>query len=144
MTNTAQRGWTPSPRCLILVALLIPLLGCAALGPPARPADFPFHATEQLFNLHWRLDREAGAVTAVGVVEVGTAADRVGEVLLELRGIDSAGRIVSRGFDRARPMAFSGDVTWPFAIRLRPRGQEDRFTVTVSDVTWRALRTGGR
>jgi len=54
-----MRRWTR------LALLLAPLLGCAAPGPVARPADFPFHESQPpLMTLHWRVDRADGTVVA--------------------------------------------------------------------------------
>ncbi len=127
---------------LLLGALLLALGGCAAPSPPARPADFPLHAADQVVALHWRLDRQEGAVTAAGVMVPPLPADRISEVVLELIGLDRDGRIVSRGVDRVTARAFSGDAPWPFAVRLRPRGPEDRFALRVTEVTWRLMRGG--
>ena len=124
---------------LVLGSLLVSLLGCAAQGPPIRPQDLPFHGQDQqFFNLHWRVDREDGVATAVGVVEAA-GADRFSDALLELQGLDKDGRIVSRGFGRARPMAFQADVPWPFTVRLRVKGQEERFALRVSDFTFKSV-----
>ncbi len=140
--KTIERTPIHTATRLIGLMLLVSLLGCAVQGRPARPADFPFHASErQLFDLHWRLERTDGAVMAVGVVGVAVP-NRIAEVTLELQGLDKDGRIVSRGFDYARPMSFSGEDPWPFTIRLRPKGQEERFVPRVSDVTWRVMRGG--
>ena len=130
----------PSGRAL-LAGLLVALAGCAAQGPPARPADFPFHAAEQpLFALHWRLDQWEESVTAVGVVEASP--ERVASVVLELQGLDRGNRIVSRGAGHAFPMTFSGDEAWPFTVRLRPTGQEDRFVVRISSFIGKVTRGG--
>ena len=51
---------------------------------------------------------------------------------------------MSRGYDSARPQSFTGEEPWPFTIRVKTRGPEDRFTVRVADVTFKVSRTGGR
>jgi hypothetical protein len=130
---------------LTLVALIASLVGCAAPGPAPRPADFPLHAVDQPpFSLHWRLDRAAGMVTAIGLVDIDGYVDRLSDVTVELQGLDAAGRVVSRARTRTEPRAFAGDATWPFTIRLRPAGGEERFAVRVAEFNWRVVRPGGR
>ena len=52
-----------TPFALVMLGLLG---GCAAPGPAPRAQEFTFHdASPPFFTLHWRLDREAGQVTAV-------------------------------------------------------------------------------
>jgi hypothetical protein len=65
------------------------------------------------------------------------------DVAIELQGLDSAGRVVSQSSTRTEPRNFTGDRTWPFTVRLRPTGQEDRFALRVSHYRWRIERTGG-
>ncbi len=126
---------------LVLAAMLAPLLGCAAQAP-AHPAAFPDHSEQPPFALHWRVDRDAGRVTAVGIIEIGGRIDRLVDVTLEFQGLDRAGRGVSRGLTRTPTpgWGFARGVTWPFTVWLRPTGQEERFTVRVADYTERASR----
>ena len=125
-----------------LVLPLVALLGCAAARPSPRAADYPFHATQPpLFILHWRLDREDGTVTAIGLAELSMP-DRLDAAVLELQGLDREGRVVSYGAARIQPRAFAGDAAWPFSVRLRARGEEARFTLRVSQVTWRVTPDG--
>ena len=79
----------------VLLALLLPLVvGCAETARLPRPEDLPFHATDDpFFNLHWRLDRTPEEVRAVGLVEAARV-DGVGQVAVELRELDAAGRII--------------------------------------------------
>ncbi len=129
----------------LLWALLV-LAGCAAQTEMARPKDFPLHATEDpFFNLHWRLDRKDGVVVAAGVVEAARV-DGIADVIVELQELDSAGRVINRGLGRTYGgRLFQWDFR-PFAVRLRPVGQEDRFEVKVWSYSWEGTRDheGGR
>lgn len=116
--------------------------GCAAPGAPA-PADYPSHATQDFAAVHWRLDRQDGAVTATGLIEV-IQFDRVAQVRVELQSADASGRVLVRGSDYARPRSFSGREPWPFTIRVTASGPDDRFTVRVTEVTFKVERPGGR
>ena len=128
---------------LLLAAVALTVLGCAAPGAPAHPADYPSHEAQAFATVHWRIDRQDGTVTATGVLEV-TQPDKIVEALVELQGLDASGRVVSRGYDAARPRSFTGEEPWPFTVRVKPRGREDRFTVRVADVTFKVSRSGGR
>ena len=127
---------------LVLSSLIIVLLGCAAPRPLPSPSDFPLHAAEPPFGLHWRLDRDGSSVTAVGVIEVG-APDRIEAVTVELQGLDKDGRLLGRSRDTVLPRSFTGVEPWPFRTSLRATGREDRFAVTVVDVTWKRQLMGG-
>lgn len=124
------------PSRLFLVIVLVLLGGCASFSSLDRPQDFPFHSTDHpFFDLHWRLDRGDGVVSAYGLV----AATRQGNfrtVYLELQGLDKDGKAVSRGLGRT----WSGNVyrfeTIPFTVRLRPTGQEERFELSVWSYDW--------
>lgn len=126
---------------LVRLALLVSLLGCAAPGPPAWPADFPFHAAVPHVTIHWRVDPVDGAVTASGILEVGIP-DRIDEVRLEAQGLDTTGQVVSRALDWARARSFAGTEPWPFTVRLRATGREDRVVVRVSEILWKRVRAG--
>lgn len=126
------------PSYLLLVPLLVLLVGCAGPGLlTARPADFPNHASDHpFFDLHWRLERDEHRVHALGLVEASRV-DGILEVTLELRGLDGDGRVVSRGRGRTygqRP--FLRWQTQPFAVSLRPTGQEVRFELEVWSYEW--------
>lgn len=132
------------PRGLLPLVLPLLLVGCAGTARLDRPADFPNHASEHpFFDLHWRLDRDAGKVRAVGLVEAARV-DGIYDVTVELRGLDGAGRVVSRGLGRTygrKPL-----LRWqtqPFAVSLRPTGREVRFDLEVWSFTW-DTRDGGR
>jgi hypothetical protein len=118
------------------------LVGCAGAPPALRPAQLPLHATHDGFAaLHWRVDRQPGVVVAEGVVEVFQP-DRITQIVLELQGLDAAGRVVSRARDYASPRSFTGVDPWPFEVRLRPRGGEERFTLRVAELIWKPMRAG--
>lgn len=127
-----------------LAGAVLLLAGCASFRPLDRPKDFPLHQTDHpFFDLHFRLDREEGVVSAAGLV----AASRQGNfsvVYLELRGLDQDGRLVSRGLGRT----FSGRLyrfeTIPFSVRLRPTGQEARFELSVWSYDWATDGDGRR
>jgi hypothetical protein len=130
----SPRAWRP------LGLLALPLLvGCAAM-PEVRPVDFPNHTdAPPLVTLHWRLDQDPTTATATGVAEIASP-DRLDGAVIELQGLDQAGRVVSSGSTRVGPRAFTGDVRWPFTVRLVPHGDETRFTVRVAELTWRVIR----
>ncbi len=129
------RGLTLLPG-LIVPFLIAFLAGCAHFTPPDRPQDFPFHASDHpLFDLHWRLDREDGVASAVGLVEAARVGG-IGWVIVELKGIDREGRAVSRGLGRTFPGSLHRWETQPFVARLRPTGQEERFDLSVWAYGW--------
>lgn len=116
--------------------LLVLLAGCAGLAPPDRPQDFPLHAADHpFFDLHWRLDEKEGEVRAVGVVEAARQGD-FSEVVLELRGIDPEGRVVSRALGATLSGRLDRWGTQPFSVRLRPTGREARFELDVWTYIW--------
>lgn len=131
---------------LLLVLLLLPA-ACAGQARFARPSDFPLHASDdRFFDLHWRLERPDRVVRAVGLVEAARLNSQVTDVLLELRGLDEQGRVVSRALGRAygEPWLSPGDVE-RFEVRLRPSGREVRFALAVWSFTWfTGDRHGGR
>ncbi len=124
-------------RAGVLVLALFPaLLGCASPVQLVRPSDFPFDATsDRFFDLHWRLDRSDGAIRAVGLVEAARV-DGIADVILELRGLDSAGHMVSRGLGGTYGGRLLRWEARPFRIDLRPTGQEARFELTVWSFSW--------
>lgn len=98
--------------------------------------DFPLHATEdRFFDLHWRIERHDRVVEAIGLVEA-TRVDGVADVTVELRGLDTRGQVVSRGLGRTSGGRLLGWQRRPFAVRLRPTGQEARFQLSVWSFTW--------
>ena len=128
----AHEGLT---RKSLLAILLFLLAGCAGLQPAERPQDFPMHATDRFFDLYWRLNRGEGEVSAVGLVEAARAS-QIDYVILELRGLDKEGQVVSHGFGRTyQGQLVRGDPD-PFVVRLSPTGREDRFQLSVWDFGW--------
>jgi hypothetical protein len=127
---------------IALAGLAAALLGCAVAPPALRPADLPLHGAHDGFAaLHWRVDRRPDTVVADGVVEVFQP-ERIAQVVIELQGLDAAGRIVSRARDYASPRSFTGVDPWPFEVRLRPRGGEERFALRVAELVWKPMRAG--
>lgn len=127
---------------LSLVGLLAPVLGCAGPGPAARPADFPLHAPHEGFAaLHWRVDRTPEAAVAEGVVEVFQP-ERIAGVVLDFEGRDASGRVVSRARASVSARSFTGTEPWPFDVRLRLTGPEERFTLRVAELRWKVMRAG--
>jgi hypothetical protein len=113
------------------------LAGCAAPARTAVPADLPYTAREQAFELRWALQREAGAVRAIGLAR--TLANQEAQLTLGLFGLDGTGRIVSRASDVVR-FRFARDDA-PFAVALRPTGQETRFELHILGVVLNNFRT---
>jgi hypothetical protein len=129
----------------IFFLLVLPHLavGCAGLQRPDRPQDFPLRSLDHpLVDLHWRLDRRDGEVRATGVVEATRQGSLEG-VILELRGIDRVGRVVSRALGRTYSGALDRWDNQPFVVRLRPTGQEERFELGVWTYVWMHSQ-GGR
>ena len=116
--------------CSVIVS--VALVGCAGLSQGARPADFPFHASVDRFELHWRIVQENGVVRAEGLVE--TTLSRVLSAMLELRGVDKNGRVVSRTLGSAR-WGFQMSGLAPFAVEVRRGGEEDRFEIGIQSFT---------
>ena len=125
-----QRPRTP------FVLLLFLLGGCASFQPLDQPKDFPLHQTDHpFFDLHWRLDREPGQVTASGLVE-GTRQGDMAVVYLQLQGMDKEGRVVSHGLGRTLVGRLYRWDTLPFFVSLRPTGQEELFELSVWSYDW--------
>lgn len=127
-----------------ILGLPVLLVACAGPARFAQPQDFPLHASDHpFFNLHWRLDREDGVVAAQGLVEAARV-DQIAEVTIELRGLDAGGRVVSHalGTSYGGRFLFRGQ-SWPFSVRLRPTGKEDRFEITVWGFIWNGGRERG-
>ena len=132
-----------SPRLLFAVVLFL-VAGCASLSPLDRPKDFPLHATDHpFFDLHWRLDREDGKLSAVGLVEAARQGNFF-TVWLELRGLDKEGRVLSRGLGRTWKGNLYRWETQPFFVSVRPTGQEDRFELGVWSYDWASDNGDGK
>lgn len=78
-------------------------------------------------------------VRAVGLVEAARV-DGIADVTVELRGLDAAGRVVSRGLGRTYGGRLLRWQARPFAVSLRPTGREARFELGVSGYTWEGTR----
>ena len=114
------------------------------MAPPDRPQDFPFHQTDHpFFDLHWHLDRGAGEVNAMGLVE-GTRQGDISRVYLELQGLDKEGRVVSRALGRTLAGRLYRFDTLPFFVTLKPTGQEDQFELSVWSYDWATDGGDGR
>lgn len=123
-------------RTVEALILVMTLGACAGPTRVLRPSDFPLHSSDDhFFDLHWRLDRSDDTVRAVGLVEAARV-DGIAEVVLELRGLDPEGWLVSRGLGRTRGGRLLRWDRRPFAVELRPRGRETRFELTVWGYTW--------
>ena len=103
------------------------LAGCAT-APFPKPADFSFHTPAPPLDIHWKLSVDPSIVQADGLIE--RHRPEIGSARIQLLGLDAAGRIVSF----TTPILIFWRSTWdlePFTIRLRPRGQEQRYEVRV-------------
>ena len=102
------------------------LAGCLAAPPAPRPTDFPFHAAEPPFNIHWRLSPDPDVARADGLIE--RRQHHIGSAWLQLVGLDATGRIVS--FTTPAWVFWRSESdSESFTITLRPRGREQRFEV---------------
>ena len=117
-------------RPVILKALLLAGLlvagGCAAPARIAVPPSLPNTTHEQFLALRWALVRETGQVRAVGLADGSSGGQWDATVALE--GLDSQGRVVSRGSGIIRP-GFSGPTA--FEVDLVPTGGETDFRLRV-------------
>ena len=111
-----------------LVVPWLVLAGCAESTPALRPADFPEHAVEQRFALHWRVDRTGDVARADGLIEL--QGPGTGWAALQLIGLDDTGTIVS--FSTPQQVRVYADLgAQPFELSVRPHGSEQRFRVRV-------------
>lgn len=110
-----------------VAAALGGLTGCATPPRPPVPAELPFQAAEQLFQLRWALQREPTVVRATGLA--GSHADKEFHLTIGLFGVDAEGRIVSRGVTWVQSR-FARDPV-PFTVALTPTGREARFELRV-------------
>lgn len=92
---------------------------------------------EQLFTLRYALQREPAVVRAVG--EAIPSIDTEARSTLALFGIDTGGRIVSRGTAFLRS-TFSNR-TIPSAVELVPTGRETGLELRVLEYHVPGLRT---
>lgn len=78
---------------------------------------FPLRPPRPLLRSPLASKRDAGLVQAARLVEA-TRVDGIAEVMLELRGLDPAGRVVSRGLGRTYGGRLLRWNYWPFAVSL--------------------------
>ena len=105
------------------------LAACAGVPPVPTPADFPLHATDQQFDLSWRLAPGADLTKVTGLV--GRRTRDVSDARLQLVGLDAAGRIVS--FSELTHVRWASPWnTESFTLALRPLSPEQRFEVRVT------------
>ena len=107
---------------LVMTGLLV--ASCAA-GPAPTPADLPLHTSASPVAIHYRLTTVPDAVRVDGLVERKT---HIRNAWLQLLGLDAAGTIVSFTTPTRVRWRSPSDLE-SFAIRLRPRGQEERYEV---------------
>jgi hypothetical protein len=125
-------------RLLALSTMLVFVVtGCASPGTPISPIDLPFYKSDPTgLDVRWRLVRGGDQVQVDGLV-MEFSAEPVKEAMLEVRGLDAHGRVVSRTGHVAYWSDMSGsDRTQPFHMRLRLAGTEERFDVAVSHVDY--------
>src|SRR5262245_38191960 len=117
-------------RLLVLGILVLVLAAGAAAARAPVPTDFPFRGSDQPpFVVAWGLAEAPGTVSATGVLDIDGYVDRLEDATVELVGLDTGGRVLSRDRIRLIPRAFTGDRLWPFRLRLAPSGGEMRFAV---------------
>lgn len=137
---TTADGSRATGRLAILAILSLAgaaLAGCAGPTRPAVPAELPHLAREQGFELRWALERDAGAVRAIGLAR--TLAHLEAQLTVALFGVDAGGRIASRGTTVVR-FGFAREPA-PFAVELRPTGREATFELRIVDVVLNNFRT---
>jgi hypothetical protein len=131
MTDVLER------RLALSTMLVLAVTGCAGARTALLPIGLPFYKQDPTgLDLRWRLARGSDQVQVDGLV-TGASVQPVREAMLELRGLDAHGRVVSWTSHVAYWSDPSGDVrTQPFHVRLRPAGTEERFDVAVSRVDY--------
>ena len=119
---------------LFVLSTALVLLGCASPRVTLSPADLSFSKQDPAgLDVRWRVARDSDWVLVDGLVREFSATP-VKEAMVEVRGLDSHDRVVSRTWDLVSWSDESGsDRTRPFHMRLRPVGTEVRFDVVV---TW--------
>src|SRR2546425_10765666 len=102
--------WIESGRGRRTIALVVAfaLAACARGVPAPTPAQFPLHATDQQFDLAWRLVPGGDRTAATGVV--ARRSGEVSDAWLQLVGLDAAGDIVSFSTPSHVPWASTWDL----------------------------------
>ena len=140
MTRFPTKAFTTMAGGAGLLLGVLVLGGCAGSTPAARPADFPVHAIDQQVDLHWRIERGGSLVRAAGLAE--RRAPEVRWAMLQLIGLDAAGRIVSFSTPELVRWQSSLDAE-TFSLTVGPRGQEQDFKVRVQTFGYDSTRGGG-
>ena len=120
-----MRGWRHGCGGLVALVMTGLLLASCAAGPASTPADFPLHTPAPPVEIHYRITTGPDAVRADGLVE---RKSHIGSAWLQLLGLDAAGTIVSFTTPTRVHWRSASDLE-SFAIRLRPRGREERYEV---------------
>jgi hypothetical protein len=101
--------------------------GCAGTGPIEVPSSLPNVTRQDFVTLRWTLLREGRVARAVGVAESSGAGQW--DAVVELRGVDDAGRTVSRGSTMVRPGFARGPAS--FEATVVETGRETAFRLHV-------------
>jgi len=89
MTDVLER------RLALSTMLVLAVTGCAGARTALLPIGFPFYKQDPTgLDLRWRLARGSDQVQVDGLV-TGASVQPVREAMLELRGLDAHGRVVS-------------------------------------------------
>jgi hypothetical protein len=133
VSHTVRRR---AARLLAILVSLAAALGCAAPAPLQVPAELPLVTNEQVFEFRWALQQETSRTRAVGLVR--PSFDTEYRMTLGLYGVDTGGRIVSRGTTYVR--TDFGSRSTPFSVELSPTGQETRYELRIIDFDLTGLR----
>lgn len=112
------------------------LLGGCGVFEPLRPltlnvGDLPHHSEHPLFRLSWDCRHVDGGVRIVGILQVKEISD-VAKVILEVRGLDGAGREVSKRWFRVEPLQpLSKGESWPFEVRFTPSAKAAHYSLDI-------------
>ena len=132
-----HRSWRRALHPLSVLVVLAILAGCAAPARIQVPAELPLRLNDQIFAIQWALQREPTVVRAVGLVR--PSFDTEARLTLALFGVDTEGRIVSRGTTYLRSEFNRQPI--PFAVEVTPTGREARFELRVLDYHVSGFRT---
>jgi hypothetical protein len=114
-------------RAAILLVAAVGVAGCAGAAPVEVPSSLPNVTRQDFVTLRWTLLREGGVARAVGVAESSGAGQW--DAVVELRGVDDAGRTVSRGSTMVRPGFARGPAS--FEATVAETGRETAFRLHV-------------
>ena len=113
-------------------------MGCGAVVPIPRPADYPLHTVASPIAIHWQLTVAPDRVRAEGLAE--RLNPSLGRVRLQLLGLDATGKIVS--FTTPTTVWWRAWDTEPFSTSLVPRGGEQRYEMRVFSFDYREEEMG--